>query len=313
MCKNSKYFRISVTDRCNLSCFFCHKEGVDGSNSESMSIDSLVFACKVAKQEGFTKFKITGGEPTIREDICNLVEELSQIGVGDLSMITNGSMLIEKANLLKKSGLHRLNVTLNTLNHKKFKIIQGGTALITLDKILCGIDLALTVGFDNMKVNFVYIDEESDSDLYDMLQYVRDRSLTLVILPLMLNNKSDFCSTVTLEQLYEKLKILGIRHEETYTDNEGINRRLLVLNSRAKVLLRVDELASHRPYVFCECCSTKSLCREGIFPLRLSADGVLIPCLASDSHRISIRESIEHRDQESISKAIQKIRGWGGT
>ena len=106
MLKQSKYLRISVVNTCNFSCFFCHNEGAD-ITGEKLSIDALEFACQIAKKEGFNKFKLSGGEPTIRKDIIQLVKRLSAIGLEDFSMITNGVLLEDFAEPLRKSGLQK--------------------------------------------------------------------------------------------------------------------------------------------------------------------------------------------------------------
>lgn len=305
MLKQSQYLRISVVNTCNLSCFFCHNEGA-AITGEKLSIDDLEFACKVAKRQGFTKFKLTGGEPTIRKDIIQLVERLSSIGLEDFSMITNGSLLEELAEPLKIAGLHRLNVSLHTLNQEKYESLNVKQK-VSLDKILRGIDHAIKVGFTNMKINFVYTGDNSDKDLEDLLDYVAKRSLTLVVLPV-IENRTDH--SVTLKGLYEKLELLGIKEETSIIDNEGIYKRLISLNSGAKVLLRKDELYTRKPYSFCESCVVKEQCREGIFPLRLSAAGEFIPCLASPENRIPIRETLKNQDEESLIQTINEIQRW---
>lgn len=308
MLKQSKYLRISVVNTCNLSCFFCHNEGSD-ITGEKLSIDDLEFACRIAKQEGFSKFKLTGGEPTIRKDIVQLVERLAAIGLDDFSMITNGGLLEELAEPLRDAGLQRINVSLHTLDEQKYDAMMVRQK-VSLDKILRGIDHAIKVGFENMKINFVYTDSSSDPDLDDLLDYVAQRCLTLVVLPVIPMGSNLSQEKITLDYLYEKFKGMGIKQERIITDNEGINKSLIELNSGAKILLRKDELSSRKPYAFCESCKVKDQCREGIFPLRLAASGELIPCLASNENRISIRDSLKNQDEESVVQALHQIQGW---
>ncbi|HEX2946052.1 MAG TPA: radical SAM protein [Clostridia bacterium] len=308
MANKSQYFRISITEKCNLSCWFCHKEGQKISHDE-MTLQQFGLISRIALEEGFKKFKITGGEPTIRPDVYNLVKELVSCGISDLSMITNGTYLAEKAFKLKKAGLQRLNITLNTLNPQKYEVIYGVPRNM-LKKTLYGIDCALDAGFKNIKINFVYLSPESDLDLIDLLTFAGDRSLTLVILPLISTNKNLEDPKITLEVLYGKLQSFGIQYEEKLVDVEGIEKRLIKLNSGADVLLRIDELAAHQPYSFCKTCPSKNSCREGIFPLRLSSNGTLIPCLAGNQHRISIREAAELGDTAYIRNTIREIRGY---
>ena len=306
MVKQSKYFRLSVINQCNLSCSFCHNEGQNHNDHKYLSIESLLYICKIAKEEGFTKFKLTGGEPTIREDIYDLIEKLIEIGIEDLSMITNGTLLLEKAGLLKKAGLKRLNVTLNTLNYEKFKYLQGGTPEC-LDQIIKGIDYAIHVGFKDIKINYVFTGTDSEQELNEMIEFANNRELILVVLPVMKNDEDD---KISLDYLYETFKQKGIKNEIHYKDDEGINKRIIELMSGAKVLLRMDELKEHYPYVFCHECETKAHCQEGIFPLRLTAAGTLIPCLASENYRINLLDAIQTLDESYIRESFRESRRW---
>jgi len=306
MLQKTKYLRISVTEQCNQSCFFCHYEGSRESGVQ-LSTDDIVFFCAIAQKLGFMKFKLTGGEPTLREDICDLIYRLSELRLADLSMITNGSTLESSALLLWKAGLRRLNITLNTLNEKRHMEINTN-AYVPVENIVRGIDTALRVGYTNMKINFVYEGENSDSDLNDLLNFVSQRSLTLVLLPILPVKHG--IVTPNLSFLYTKMKKYGISEERTETDMEGIKRIYFVTKNSAKVLLRQNELSSHRPYVFCAECSEIDRCKEGIFPLRLSVHGVLIPCLANNHNQIELKASIKHRDEAMIAASIRNVWAW---
>ena len=303
MIQKSKYFRISVTSHCNLSCFFCHREGNFTNRKDELSPRDFQTACRVALECGFQKFKLTGGEPTLRNDICEIVSKLSELNLPDFSMITNGTTLNQKAKSLWNAGLRRINVTLNTLNQNKFKQINNTD--IPISNILKGIEAARNVGFRNIKLNFVYFDESSKQDFEDLISYIKGNDMTLVLLPVISND-----IYYGLNDLYELLRVYEIDSEELVTDREGIQKRLIYLKSGAKILLRLDELAENRPYVFCQKCSNSKICREGIFPIRLSAQGELIACMASLEHRISIKNFLKSDDIDSIKDAFSKIDRW---
>lgn len=306
MLKQSQYFRISLVNTCNLSCYFCHNEGAEVTG-EKLTIDELEMVCRIAKKQGFRKFKLTGGEPTIRRDIIEVVSRLAAIGLEDFSMITNGTLLSRLAGPLKEAGLQRINVSLHTLNDEKYEQLNVKQK-VKLDRIIKGIDKALEVGFQNIKINFVYMGSKSDEDLEDILSFIMHRNLTLVVLPVM---EKDSEHTTTLQSLYEKFKRKGILSEELIVDSEGIQKRLITLISGAKVLLRIDELANKKPYTFCSTCVFKKSCREGIFPLRLSAEGELVPCLVNSENRINIKEMLQKENKEGINNAFQTIKDWG--
>lgn len=297
----SKYFRISVTNRCNLNCVFCHREGNQSRDICELTPSEVEIACKAALSLGFQKVKLTGGEPTLHENIYNLIRRLSALEIPDLSMITNGTLLSSQADELWRAGLRRLNVTLNTLDPARFEAMQCAPG-ISVAQILEGIERAKQAGFHNIKINFVFSGSNSQADLEDLMAYTREQGLILVLLPVL--DKQSFYS---LDYLYQLVSQYGIEDEELITDAEGIQKRLICLKSGARILLRVDELGQRRPYLFCAHCETRMDCREGIFPIRLSATGELIPCMASEEHRISILPALQSGDIEQVRSAFFKL------
>ena len=304
MLKKSKYLRISVTNTCNLSCFYCHKEGNHSLDQNMLSPKEIQTLCRIGLAMGYEKFKLTGGEPTMRRDICEIISRLAALGLPDLSMITNGTTLADQAADLWKAGLRRVNVTLNTLNPKRFQSIQGSGA-VSVDAILEGISAAKRVGFQNIKMNFVYFDDDSEKDLKELLNFSGECGCTLVVLHVL--SKQSFYS---LDFLYYKLQSYGIAKEELIVDREGIRKRLIQMKSGAVALLRMDELADRKPYVFCSDCADRKECREGIFPVRVSANGELIPCMASLKHRIPIAHLLADPNEAAIRQAFSTIEGW---
>ena len=124
--RNINYLRISVTDRCNLRCTYCMpEEGIQLLRHEDiLTFDEITSFTKVAVENGVTKVRITGGEPLVRKGITALVRMISDIpGILDLSMTTNGVLLKEFAGELRSSGLHRVNISLDTIDPEKFNTI----------------------------------------------------------------------------------------------------------------------------------------------------------------------------------------------
>ena len=306
MIRKTRYLRISVTDLCNQTCFFCHKEGC-AERGSLLSIEDFAFVCETARDLGFVKFKLTGGEPTVRDDICRLVEKLALLNLPDLSMITNGTTLEKLAPSLRTAGLKRINVTLNTLNEKRYKKINIGRHE-PLESIVRGVDSAIRAGFEDIKLNFVHAGRDSDCDFEEILNFASQRGLMLVLLPVMLRNSDEFAPN--LQSLRKKLEQFGVNSVEDNEDLEGIKRLIITMKSGVKVLLRQDELGSRAPYTFCADCPDKERCKEGIFPLRLSAYGTLLPCLAGTRNRIELREAIDRRDKQAVTAAVNQIWGW---
>ncbi len=301
---NSAYFRISVTSKCNLSCWFCHREGNHSNQMAYLTPEEIQFACKVALKAGFYKFKITGGEPTERDDLVDIISLLSELSLPDLSIITNGTNLAMQSQKLWDAGLRRINVTVNTLNPIRFEQFKPRDG-ISVQSILKGIEMAKQVGFTSMKINFVFFDEESEKDLAELIKFVKKHDLILVLLPVI-----DRKNLYSLDYMYSLIGSFGILSEEIITDQEGLRKRKIRLKEGGQVLLRIDELASKKPYIFCEACSNVKQCREGIFPIRLSSNGQLIPCMADEKHRIDVSDIIRRRDEKAMFTALREITLW---
>lgn len=163
-----QYLRVSVTDRCNYRCVYCLPEdGMDWlPRAEVLSFEEITRAVAVFARMGVGHIRLTGGEPTARKDICQLVEALAATpGVRDLAMTTNGHTLAALAPQLRAAGLHRLNVSLDTLRADRFaKLTRGGD----LARVLAGIDAALACGFSPVKINAVMLEGENDDEVLDL-------------------------------------------------------------------------------------------------------------------------------------------------
>lgn len=171
------YLRISVTDRCNLRCRYCMPdEGVDRlPHSEILSFEEITTVVKVGVKLGISKVRITGGEPLVRKNIVHLIEMLGSIeGIEDLSMTTNAILLADLAAPLKAAGLHRVNVSLDTIDPAKYKhITRGGN----IEDALRGIDAAIEVGLNPVKLNCVIQDSSKSEDALSVKAYAQSRNI----------------------------------------------------------------------------------------------------------------------------------------
>jgi cyclic pyranopterin phosphate synthase len=167
--------RISVTDRCNIRCFYCMPdEAIQFTDRrEILNFEEIERFARVAASLGVTKLRLTGGEPLVRRDLPELVRRLSQIrGIHDLALTTNAVLLEQYAQPLWDAGLRRLNIHLDTLDRERFKKI---TRRDDLPRVLAGIDAAVSVGFTNIKLNIVAVKDLIEPDIVPMALYCRER------------------------------------------------------------------------------------------------------------------------------------------
>jgi GTP 3',8-cyclase len=170
--------RISVTDRCNVRCFYCMPEDnvQYASRREILSFEEIEHFARVAASLGVTKLRLTGGEPLVRKDLPVLVRKLAAIpGIRDLALTTNGVLLAQQAEALYEAGLRRLNVHLDTLDRERFLRI---TRRNELDKVLEGIEVAQRIGF-GLKINAVAVKNLIEPDLVPLALYGRERGIEI--------------------------------------------------------------------------------------------------------------------------------------
>jgi GTP 3',8-cyclase len=171
--RNIFYLRISLTDRCNLRCVYCMPENVHFlGNKDVMQDDEVIRFVRLFARLGTTKIRLSGGEPTLRAHLVELVQEIARTpGIESLSMTTNGILLPRLAKPLAKAGLQRVNVSLDTLDHAKFhELTRGGN----LEDVWEGIRAAEAAGLNPVKLNVVVVRGENDSDVIDLARLTLD-------------------------------------------------------------------------------------------------------------------------------------------
>ncbi len=167
--------RISVTDRCNIRCFYCMpEEGVKFfDRHDVLSFEEIERFVRASVPLGITKLRLTGGEPLLRRDLPELIRKLVAIpGIRDIALTTNAVLLEQYAVPLREAGLRRLNIHLDTLDREKFKQI---TRRDDLPKVMVGIDAAVNAGFEKIKINVVAVKGLIEPDIVPMARYCRER------------------------------------------------------------------------------------------------------------------------------------------
>lgn len=170
--------RISVTDRCNIRCFYCMPESVEFlPRKDLLTFEEIDRIVGVLSEFGVDRIRITGGEPLVRKEIWNLIGLIrSRKSIQDIALTTNALLLAEQAQKLRDAGLDRLNISLDTIDPAVFEKI---TRRKGLDKVLAGIEAAQAAGFKNIRINAVSITGISESEIVPLAQFARDKNLEL--------------------------------------------------------------------------------------------------------------------------------------
>lgn len=260
------YLRISVTDRCNYACKYCvPKENIKYiPNSEILSFEELeILVSTLKKIVDVSSLRLTGGEPLLRKGLDILIKKLKNLGIKDLSLTTNGYFLLDKAQVLKKAGLDRINVSLDTLNSKKYKSL---TKYGSLDKVLKGL-LEAKRYFKNIKINTVLIKNFTEEEIDDLLLFCQKHNFEIRFIELMnigiFNTEKCFLSVTYIKNYLENKygKLISIEK-----NSFGPAQRFYIPSLNVKIGFIPT---SHN---FCKTCNR----------LRISADGKLRLCLLND-------------------------------
>ncbi|HIF34849.1 MAG TPA: GTP 3',8-cyclase MoaA [Planctomycetes bacterium] len=171
--------RVSVTDRCNIRCFYC-MPNVDVKfkrRDQLLTFEEIQRFVRIVAERGVNKLRITGGEPLVRSELPSLIRQLSDTpGIDDIALTTNGMLLAEQASALREAGLNRVNISLDTLDEETFQRISRRPGV---DQTIAGIDAALEVGFDLVRLNAIAIRNLTEGELVPLARFARERGLEL--------------------------------------------------------------------------------------------------------------------------------------
>lgn len=171
--------RLSVTDRCNIRCFYCMPNELVQfkPREEILSFEEIVRFVRVLAAAGVDKLRLTGGEPLLRAELPTLIRQLQTVpGIRDIAMTTNGILLRQHAAALREAGLQRLNISLDTLSEEVFEKISRRRGI---DQVIAGIRSAKDVGFDEIRLNAIAIKDLTESEVLPLVQFASEQELEL--------------------------------------------------------------------------------------------------------------------------------------
>lgn len=284
--------RISITQRCNLDCIYCHREGVFEDSEREMTPAEIERVVRIAAELGVGKVKITGGEPLLRGDVCEIVAGIAGIeGIREVSMTTNAVLLEEYAEELKKAGLRRVNISLDTLKPEVFSTITRGGEL---SRVLAGIEEAIRVGLRPVKLNMVVMRGINDGEVQDMIRAYSREGVVLQLIELVDTDRAFF------HKHYFDL-------DEVEREIAGKAKNVLVrkhMQGRRKYTLNGAEVEVIKPMHNTEFCAH---CTR----LRITADGKFKPCLMRQDNLVDFLTEMrsgasDERIRELFRKAVMR-------
>ena len=291
------YMRVSVTDRCNLRCLYCMpEEGVAWlPHSDILTYEELIAIIRSAADLGITKIRLTGGEPLVRLGVVDFVRMIAEIKeIEDVAMTTNGILLSRYAFDLKKAGLIRVNVSLDTLKAENFnRICRGTNSGADISKVLDGIASARAAGLNPVKINMVVMKGFNDDEIPDFAQKTIDEEWHVRFIELMPYSGQDgqTPSGLTAREIKKRLDPLGKMEPYRHKFGNGPAKYYRFPHAKGTIGF-ITALSEH----FCFSCNR----------LRLTADGKLRPCLMSET-MIDLRKPLRHGvSEDKLKELIQE-------
>jgi len=287
------YVRISVTDRCDFRCVYCMDEDMQFvPRAQLLTLEELATVGRAFTELGVSKIRITGGEPLVRRNILQLMQDLGALpGLGELVMTSNGSQLPRYADDLRAAGVKRLNISLDSLRPERFRRL---TRVGELDRVLAGIDAAQEAGFERTKINAVILKNRNHDEVTDLVRFAADRGMDISFIeemPLGTIGEHDRA------EAYYSSDQIRTDLEQTFTllpttETTGGPSRYFKL---AETGTRVGFISPHS-HNFCESCNR----------VRLTCEGRLLLCLGQE-HSVDLRRVLRANpgDLEPVKQAIR--------
>lgn len=288
-----RYARLSVTDRCDFRCVYCMAEEMTFlPKADILSLEELLRIATALIDSGINTIRLTGGEPLIRNNIMWLIETISKLeGLKELTLTTNGSQLTKYASQLRRFGIKRINISIDSLQADKFKTM---TRTGNLQHVLDGIDAAIDAGFESIKLNSVILKNRNDDEILSLVEFARQKNLDITFIEEMPlgniiehNRLLSYCSSNTVRDIIEKEFNLIESHKKT----NGPANYFLLADSNSHV-----GFISPHSHNFCGDCNR----------VRVTIEGRLLLCLGNE-HSVDLK-ALLRKDENDHNVIVQAIK-----
>jgi len=284
-----EYVRLSVTDKCNLRCFYCMPKGFKDFEQPKhwLTFDEIEQVIRAFTELGVARVRLTGGEPLVRKNIAGLAQRLTALpGLDDLSLSTNAVLLEKQSDELSRAGISRINISLDTLNAERFREITGSE----LQPVLDGLMAAKQAGFSPVKINMVAMKGINDDEFENMVEFCLEHGFTLRFIETMPMGATGEDATdhyldlqTVKQQLAEQYELIpGVM------PGGGPARYVQVKNTELRIGF-ITPISQH----FCESCNR----------VRLSTDGTLYLCLGQND-KVELRPLLRQGISDDELKAV---------
>ncbi len=269
--------RISLTQKCNLNCFYCHEEGEKNKSDTVLKLDEVEEIIETSSELGMYKVKYSGGEPLLHPEIERIIEHSSKY-MDDISLTTNGVLLGRKAEELKEAGLDRVNVSLDVEDPDTYEKITGKRKLSQVKE---GIIKASEAGLYPVKINMLLMDGLNDHAIDDMIRFASEAGAILQIIEMTSNEEE-------IEKDFYKDYHLSLDDLASELEDRAVETEIRKMHARKKYFLddpevEVELVRTMHNSTFCDNCTR----------LRVTSEAELKPCLLRSDNHVDVRESLK--------------------
>lgn len=281
------YLRISLTESCNLRCIYCMPEGVAPKVcGETLTKENIFDIVEVAVELNIKKIRLTGGEPLLHQDIVEIVQGIKDRGIEKIYITTNGILLSEKIEKLKKAGLKGVNISLDTLDREQFNYITRGG---DLERVLQGIEKALNLNLE-VKINSVIMKDINENAIEELAKLTLNSQLDVRFIELMPIGQGKKFTGISNNEIYNRLE-KTFEFDRNYKEIKGVSTYYKLKDSKGNIGF-ISPINS----CFCETCNK----------IRLTSDGVIKRCLNSKGNT-NIKESLDKNvEKEEIKEILEQ-------
>ena len=280
--------RLSLTDRCDLACVYCRPHRHDGYLEDRLDLEAWKTMVRGLVQAGVRRVRLTGGEPLLHPQVTEVVGFLASLGLDDVALTTNATRLEKLARPLREAGLARVNVSLDTLQAARFeRMTRGGR----LEGVLRGIEAAREASFDEIKLNAVVVRGENDEELEELVRWSWERGIVPRLLEIMAVGEGASLQDrlVTASEMVARLGALLETGEPVREADRGPARYLFAKDGSGRKVGFISGTSD----TYCKGCDR----------LRVTADGTLRPCLATNEG-LSAKALARRGDADAVERAV---------
>lgn len=277
------YLRLQITTACNFNCFYCHREGAECGKVKQLTKHEVLDIARACDEFGIWRLCLTGGEPTTHKNIVKIVKKAKQIGIKELVLSTNGSLLEKYASKFKDAGLDGISVSLDTLQEDKLARISDVDPEM-MDTIIRGIDKAIDVGIPYITLNHV-VTKTNISELFDIINFATKRKIGMKLLETIEVSKETKGERIPLPTLK---RYMGSLVKKEYRCPEKLASYFKLDTG--------NWITMYESY-----CDKKGLCDlcGRYMHMRISAEGKLKPCLRYPKYDIDLKPALRAGNREA--------------